>query len=286
MKRKALGRGLSALIPTDDAPAAKARDDFFICPIEQVEPQPGQPRRYFDSDRLAELVQSIKEQGLVQPLIVRQIGKRRYQLIAGERRWRASQQAGLHDVPVVVRKADDLQAFELALVENLQREDLNPIEEAEAFQRLLEEHQYSQEQVAEKVGKDRSTVANSLRLLRLPEVAQRALIAGLVSAGHARALLALEKPRPISRALKQVLDGKLSVRQTESLVRKQLSDDSDATEKKKPPQASANVQDLQERLSRALGTRVTLTARGKKGKIEIHYSSLDQLDHLLEVLLP
>lgn len=292
MKRKALGRGLSALIPEEPAAKAKRKaagtpgstqsaGDYFLCPIERIRPQKGQPRRYFDEDRLEELVQSIREQGLVQPLVVRPERNGDFTLIAGERRWRAAQRAAMHEVPVVIRDADDQQAFELALVENLQREDLNPVEEAEAFQRLIDDVGYTQDEVAARVGRDRSTVANSLRLLKLPEVAQRALIAGLISSGHGRALLAFDKPRQVQRALKQIVDRQLSVRQAENLVRKERAE-------AKPSKASpsANAQDLQDRLSRALQTRVRLHGNDKRGRIEIHYGSLDELDRLLEVLLP
>ncbi|MBW2733477.1 MAG: ParB/RepB/Spo0J family partition protein [Deltaproteobacteria bacterium] len=293
MSRKALGRGLSALIPSEPKskastnlepgapPPPPSAGDYFLCPIERVHPQKGQPRRFFDEQRLEELVQSIREQGLVQPLIVRTDRNGDFTLIAGERRWRAAQRAALHEVPVVIRDANDQEAFELALVENLQREDLNPVEEAEAFQRLIDDVGYTQDEVAARVGRDRSTVANSLRLLKLPEVAQRALIAGLISSGHGRALLALDKPRQIQRVLKQVVDKRLSVREAESLVRKQRAD-------AKPANAapSANMQDLQERLSRGLQTRVRLHGSGERGRIEIRYGSLDELDRLLEVLLP
>jgi len=283
MKRKALGRGLSALIPDARSDSSGAGGDYFLCPIERISPSKGQPRRYFDQERLAELVTSIKEQGLVQPLVVRPArdGKS-YKLVAGERRWRAAQKAGLHEVPVVIRRVDDLEAFELALVENLQREDLNPIEEAEAYKRLIEEHGTTQEQLAAKLGKDRSTVANSLRLLRLPDAVQRALVAGAISTGHARALLALERPKLTQRALRQVIDRELSVRETEAMVRKiQRGPATPAT-----PPPSTEAKDLEQRLARALQTRVKLRARATgRGRIEIHYGSLDELDRLLEVLL-
>lgn len=290
-QRKALGRGLDALIPAADPPRRASPNTpkpkqieggFFICPIERIIPQRGQPRSFFDEEQLQELAQSLREQGVVQPLIVREIKGGLFELIAGERRWRAAQKAGLHEVPVVVRNADDLQAFELALVENLQRQDLNPVEEAQAYLRLLEEYGYTQEQLAERMGKDRSTIANSLRLLKLPEVAQRAVIAGVVSGGHARALLTLEKTRPIQRALKNVIDKNLSVRQTEDLVRKIKHQD------EKEPKAvkeSANIKDLERRLSRSLKTKVSISGSNNKGKIEIRYASLDELDRLLEVLL-
>ncbi|PID38701.1 MAG: chromosome partitioning protein ParB [Proteobacteria bacterium] len=294
-KRKALGRGIAALIPSADAPSSppdretrSAAGELYLCPIERVRPQRAQPRRYFDEDALEELAQSIREQGVVQPLIVRESDDGDFELIAGERRWRAAQRAKLHEVPVLIREASDLETFELALVENLQRQDLNPIEEAEAYQRLLDEHGYTQEQLADRVGRDRSTVANALRLLKLPEVGKRALVAGSIAAGHARALLALEKARPIQRALKSVVDKQLSVRQTEALVRKLKAPAEEGKDERLSSSSgpSANMRDLQERLSRALATRVVMHGDAKKGRIEVHYASLDELDRLLEVLMP
>ena len=298
MKRKALGRGLSALIPEiEKAPApapvpapvpvatarpANSGEGYFLCPIEQIEPTRDQPRHYFDEARLAELVQSIKEQGLIQPLVVRPLDKNRYAIIAGERRWRAAQKAGLHNVPVMIRKLDDLQAFEIALVENLQRADLNPIEEAEAYQRLLDEHSYTQEALAKRVGKDRSTIANGLRLLKLPPRAKKAVISGAVSAGHARALLSLDQAKLANRALDEVVKGGLSVRQTETLVRRlqQAPKEAQATEK------SANVRDLEDRLTRSMKTRVRLVpGKGQSGRLEVSYGSFDELDRITELLL-
>ena len=297
MKRKALGRGLAALIP-DPPPAtggpaatAKGRDgsssatrDYFLCPIEQIKPSGSQPRRFFDEESLRELVVSVRQYGVVQPLVVRP-GRPRgsYVLIAGERRWRAAQKAGIHQVPVVIREVSDGDAFEMALVENIQREDLNPIEEAEAYQRLIDERSYSQEKLAGRVGKDRSTIANSLRLLRLPDSAKRALVAGTVTTGHARALLGLEQPAAIGKALRRVVQRALSVRQTEALV-KALRDG--PPRRDEPAEESANVRNLERRLTHSLKTRVKLSQRGTdRGRIEIHFGSLDELDRLLEILL-
>jgi ParB family transcriptional regulator, chromosome partitioning protein len=278
-QRKALGRGLAALIPTSVRPASS---DYFVCPIEKIQLSKTQPRRYFDEQRLAELAASIREQGVVQPLVVRPVAGGNYMLIAGERRWRAAQSAGLHEVPVVIRSVNDLQAFELALVENLQREDLNPIEEAEAYQRLIAEHGYTQEQLGERLGRDRSTLANSLRLLKLPEAVQQALVAGALSPGHARALLALEKASQQIATLKQVTKAELSVRQTEALVKRLRT----PTAPKPAVAPSANLRDVQERISRALKTRVRLiTSSRGRGRIEIAFNSLDEFDRLLEILL-
>lgn len=281
MKRKALGRGLDALIPVAEPRAAGPSGDYYLCPIERIQHQPGQPRQYFDEARLEELAASIREQGVVQPLLVRPGRNGSFVLVAGERRWRAAQRAGLREVPVVIRSVSDRQAFEMALVENLQREDLNPIEEAEAYRRLLEEHGYTQEQLAERLGRDRSTLANSLRLLKAPEPLQQALISGALSPGHARALLGLEKPALMKDALRRVVSKGLSVRQAEALVRRWRRPPAAP-----PPARSPNVRDVEERLSRALKTRVRLVSRGKeRGRLEINYSSLDELDRLLEVLL-
>lgn len=281
MKRKALGRGLSALIP-DARPGDRGRSaDYFLCPIERIQPNKSQPRRYFDEDQLAELVASVREQGVIQPLVVRPGRGESFMLVAGERRWRAAQKAGVREVPVVIRDVSEAEAFELALVENIHRADLNPIEEAEAYQRLLEEHGHTQEQLAARLGKDRSTIANALRLLKLPAATQRAVRAGSLSPGHARALLPLQRAAPIDKAMRQVVSRGLSVRQTEALVRK-LSQ----PEPPRPRAPSPNERDLQERISRSLKTRVRLVTGTKgRGRIEISYSSLDELDRLLEVLL-
>ena len=324
-KRKALGRGLGALIPAaapngasgagasgSDGAASVAvhaypvrpsggstRSEFFLCPIEELAPSRDNPRQRFDEERLAELAESIRSQGLVQPLVVRALTAEdpkpqagiRFVLIAGERRWRAAQKAGLRDVPVVVKDVSAASAFELALVENLQREDLNPMEEAEAYRRLSDEFGYTQEELARRVGKDRATVANSLRLLKLPGKARELVIAGQLSMGHARALLGLESVAAVEAGAAQVVGKQLSVRQTEDLVRRlqrgQASDgkrgsthsaEGDAAPKEKSPA----VRDVEERLQRALGTRVQLNQASKtSGTIEIHYHSLDELDGLM-----
>ena len=282
-KRKALGRGLSALIPDSPGDQGGSRD-YFVCPIEQILPGDNQPRKVFDSDRLSELAGSIKELGVLEPLIVRADGDGRYQLVAGERRWRAAQKAGLHEVPVVIRDVSDLQAIEMALVENLQREDLNPIEQAVAMSGLVEEHGYTQEQLARRLSKDRSTVANTLRLLRLPDLARQALAGGAISAGHARALLGLDTPEAMEQALAMVLERSLSVRQTETLIKRLRQPPPEPSDEQAP--ITPNVRDLQQRLSESLKTRVRLHATSKKrGRIEISYSSLDELDRLLEVLI-
>lgn len=287
-KRRALGRGLDALIPQSAAPSpppvalAPVRRDYFLAPIEEVHPSPEQPRQAFSEQSLEELAQSIRSEGVIQPLIVRQRAEGGFWLIAGERRWRAAQRAGLHDVPVVVREATAASAFELALVENIQRADLNAIEEALAYRRLCDEHGYTQEQVADRVGKDRTSIANSLRLLKLPAFVRSLVQDGTLGMGHARALLALEEPAAIETAARQVRDRSLSVRATEELVRRAR----EPRPSRREPEKSASVRDVEQRLTRALGARVVLQDRGQNrgGSIEIRYANLDDLDRILNRL--
>ena len=291
-KPKALGRGLSALLPTTPSPSnvstlpAPARRDYFECAIEDVHPWREQPRKIFDGDKLKELAETIKRQGVVQPLVVRARAENEgggFVLIAGERRWRAAQLAGLKSVPVVVQNVSAKDAFERSLVENLQRADLNPLEEAEAYERLIAEHSYTQEQVAERVGKDRTTVTNMLRLLKLPPPVRNRVASGELPMGHARALLGLDDAAAIERAAAQVISKGLSVRQTEELVRKER----DGGKKKAPrPEPSASVKDLEARLQQRLGTKVRFNQKStSSGTIEIEYASLDILDGILEKLL-
>jgi ParB family chromosome partitioning protein len=291
-KRQALGRGLAALIPgarppeapaATPAPAGRAADGLRTLAIEDVHPAPGQPRKQFDDARLDELAASIKAQGIIQPLVVRLREGGGYELIAGERRWRAAQRAGLHEVPAVVRDVAEKRAFEMALVENLQREDLNPIEEAQGFERLIEEFGYTQEALAGRVGKDRSTVANALRLLRLPTPVRTLVVEGRLQMGHARALLGLEQAEAIERLARRVVARDLSVRQVEALVKNERDGGNTKTV---PAAPSASARDLGERLSRALGTRVRVVESGPgKGHLEVSYHSLDQLDAVLARIL-
>jgi ParB family chromosome partitioning protein len=291
-KRKALGRGLSALIPggTSISPSSSnLRPDFFECAIEEIAPSPDNPRQLFDEAKLVELTESIRQQGLVQPLVVRERPANEgggFLLIAGERRWRAAQKAGLRSVPVVVKEVAPAAAFELMLVENLQREDLNPIEEAEAYHRLTNEFGYTQEQLAERVGKDRATVANSLRLLKLPKGVLERVARGELSMGHARALLGLETVSSIERAAARVIAKQLSVRQTEALVQRERKEREAPSGHHPPLTPSAGIRDLEARLERALGTRVKVVQKDvQSGRLEIDYHSLDQLDTILEKIL-
>jgi ParB family chromosome partitioning protein len=290
-KRKALGRGLAALLPgaAPPAPAPETRaparpgDGLRTVAIEEVHPSPSQPRKSFDDARLGELAESIRAQGIIQPLVVRARDAGGYELIAGERRWRAAQRAGLHEVPVVIREIAAQRAFEMALVENLQREDLNPIEEAEGYQRLVAEYGYTQESLAARVGKERSTVANSLRLLKLPAGVRGMVVGGQLGMGHARALLGLEAEEAILRLARQTVARDLSVRAVETLVRKER----EPAKTEAPPRQSSAARDLTERLQRALGTKVRLVEDGPgRGHIEVHYASLDQLDAVLAKILP
>jgi len=289
VKRKALGRGLGALIPKQGAQQEKTEEvsskDFFNCPVERIRPATRQPRQRFDEEAMAELAESIRAQGVIQALVVRPAKEDgRFVLIAGERRWRAAQRAGLREVPVVIRQVSAKQAMEMALVENLQREDLDPVEEAEALGIMLEEHGYTQEQLATRLGRDRSTIANALRLRKLQAPAREALLAGEISAGHARALLGIDNRDVLLQVLKKIKAGGLSVRQTEALV-KQVKAGGGKQEQKPAPQVSANVRALEERLTRSLKTRVKVKGKGSRGKLEISYGSLDELDRILAVLL-
>jgi len=299
-KRRALGRGLAALIPaaaepepkpivaqvTEPVPTARPANGLAKIPIEEIHPSNVQPRQVFEETALNELAASIREQGIIQPIAVRPRKAGGYEIIAGERRWRAAQRVGLHEVPAVIVNVETNRAFEMALVENLQRADLNPIEEAEGFQRLIAEFSYTQEKLATRVGKDRSTVANALRLLRLPEKVRALVTDGRLSMGHARALLGLEQPIAIEQLARQAVARNLSVRAVETLVRKARPGQDPAPERL-PPKASSAVRDLTDRLQKGLGTKVKVAESGPgQGHLEIYYHSLDELDRLLARLLP
>ena len=280
-KRRALGLGLDSLLPVSAPKSGYGDKNVFSCPIERIVPQKGQPRQHFAPHALDSLAASIREHGLLEPLVVRKIGEDKFELVAGERRWRASQKAGLKEVLVVVKDVSTARAFELALVENVQREDLNAVELAEALDRLVQEHGYTQEALAQRIGKDRTTVANSLRLLKLPMRVRQKVVNGELSEGHARALLGETDSKRLEALADRVVQGKLSVRATEALVRAARS----AGAGTKPAEKSASVRDLEARLARALGTRVEVRDRGKGGELVIPYTDLDALDRLLDRLL-
>lgn len=279
-KRQALGKGLGALIPGGEE--ASVHGELMLVPADEVFPNPGQPRLRFEEAALQELADSIKEQGVLQPLLVRRVPGG-YELIAGERRLRASRIAGLDRIPVLCRRVEDEKKLELALIENIQRENLNPIEEAQAYRELQSINKYTQEEVARRVGKDRATVANSLRLLALPDFVKRELVRGKISAGHARALMPLKDERSIKSMLARILGSGLSVRDVERSVTRQLSKDrKDApADRKETPE----YRDLENRLTRKLGCQVRIHGSGKGGRLEIRYSNLDELNLVVERFL-
>lgn len=277
-KKKGLGKGLGALIPGADL-LARTGDQFFYCEIEDITPNPYQPRQNVRDKAFNQLVDSVRERGILQPLLVRST-EGGYQLIAGERRWRAAQVAGLQRVPVIIKESAEPESFELALIENIQRKDLNPIEEGEAYRRLHQEFQLSQEKIAKKIGKDRSTVANMIRLLKLPDKIRNDIVDGVLSMGHARALLALPATDAQLRARNTIVKRSLSVRETEKLIQDLL--------KKKKKVKPAKPLDSQsraiiDRLIRHFGTKVNIARRGKRGKIEIEFYSDEDLQRILDL---
>ncbi len=284
-KRRALGKGLDSLLPrvqASPAPELEGGRPREI-PLDQIDHNPFQTRSTVSQEQLAELAASIAANGVVQPVLVRPVAGGRFQLIAGERRWRASQIAGKTTVPAILRQVSDEQAMEITIVENLQRADLNPMEQARAFERLSREFQMTQEQMAQRTGKDRASVANFLRLLRLPQSVQASVESGELSFGHARALIALQQPEEMEKAARRIVDHSLSVRQTESLVQ-ELIDPSRRPKKgpKAPAPIDANVRDAQERLQRALGLKVTIEDHNGRGKVIIQYARLEDFDALME----
>lgn len=293
--KKALGKGLAALLPSrpqTPPPAPQATpvpedrptpsSGTLTLPIDRIDPNPLQPRTVFQPDRLRELSQSIEANGIIQPLIVRQIGER-YEIVAGERRWRAARLAGLSEVPVVVQNTANDHLLEVSLIENIQREDLNPIEVAQAFDRLHREHQLSHEDIARRTGKDRTTVTNMLRLLKLPPDVQLLLAEHRISMGHARAILGLQDPDNQRQVAEKVSAQGLSVRQVERLVQKMTSD---RAESEQPKTQDPNVKAAVEELERALGTRVRIVEKNeKRGRIEIEYFSAEELDRLYNYIV-
>ena len=279
MSRQPLGRGLSALIP--EAVGRQTTDRVIGISVDDISPNPYQPRVQLDTEALKELAASIKEKGVVQPIIVRSLGSDKYEVIAGERRLRASRMAGLSEVPSIVREVDDAEAMALAITENIQREDLNAIELARAYSILMSEFDLTQEQLAQALGKSRPAVANTVRLLQLPQEIQDHVLSGRISMGHARALLALEKRNEQISACKRVIELDLSVRQTEKLVQKLLHH---SGTQQRVIARSPEIEAIEDRLRTMLGTQVKIRHGSKKGKIEIEYYSADDLDRITTIL--
>lgn len=281
--KKGLGRGLDIMIPEQINSEIEDETDNVsretLVKINDIEPNKNQPRKKFDEESLQELADSIKQYGVIQPLILQKKG-RFYEIIAGERRWRAARKAGLKEVPAIIKDYSPQEVVEIALIENIQREDLNPIEEAEAYERLLNEYNMTQEELSKSIGKNRSTIANIIRLLALGDKVKEYLINGEISSGHARALLALEDKEIQEKVCKEVIEKSLSVRETESLVKRIQKGDGKAQKVKNEDE---NIQKIEYDLEKILGTKVKLFNKNKKGKIMIEYYSNDELERILEL---
>jgi ParB family chromosome partitioning protein len=283
MATRRLGRGLDGLLPS--APSAAPKPGGATAMIEQLHPNRDQPRRHFDDDALQELADSIAAHGVLEPILVRKRAAGGYEIIAGERRWRAAQRAGVMELPIHVRELSDAVAFEAALVENLQREDLNPLETARAFQRLIDEFGHSQQDVADRVGKNRVTVTNALRLLKLPEEVLDLIDSAQLSEGHGRALLTAPDAGTMKKLARAAVAKRMSVRDLEKLARAAASGTKPESSAKPRKEKSANVRDLERRLSHALGSIVTVEdGPGGKGEVRIAYGSYAELDRLIEQL--
>jgi ParB family chromosome partitioning protein len=284
MTRRALGRGLSALL----SDSAAQGDELLEIDIDLIDPNPDQPRSRFPEEKLNELAQSIRSNGLVQPLLLRRIANGRFQIVAGERRWRAAQRAGLHRVNAVIRSIPDSKLLELALIENIQRQELNPIEEALAYQRLIHNLGLSHDEIARQVGKDRSSITNYLRLLKLPEDVQRMLEDDMISMGHARALLGLDTKDQIKRLANEVVEKKLSVRQTEQAVQalKRASSSPSSRENSTPSGNDANIRAAELKMKKFLEAQVRIIQRSQTGgRIEIQFSSASDLDRIYSIIM-
>jgi ParB family chromosome partitioning protein len=280
-QRKALGRGLSALLGTHETETEELRE----IDINRILPNAQQPRKNFDEDGLNELADSIRAHGVIQPIVVQPLPDSFFQIIAGERRWRASQRAGLLRMPAVIREVGTESSLEIALIENLQREDLNPIEEAQAFEKLIVDLGLTQEEVANRVGKSRATITNTLRLLRLPSEVQSWIGENKLSTGHAKALLSLSEPGAILDAARKIIQGTLSVRQAEALVSRSLKGDAKKDSADAGNVLDPNVTAAIHALELALGTKVTIQENGGKGRIELHFFSFEEMNRLYEGLI-
>ena len=302
MAARGLGKGLDALIPastggaragvkrtgatnTANVTAEKEKGPETMVKITMVEPNREQPRKTFDEESLNELAESIKQFGLLQPILV-QDRKDHYEIIAGERRWRAARLAGLKEVPAIIKEYNSQEVLEIALIENIQREDLNPIEEAQAYQRLITEFKLKQDELAERVSKSRTAITNSMRLLKLCPKVQEMLMDELISSGHARTLLPITDSERQATLAQRIMDEKLSVRETEKLVRALLKDENEEPKEKKKKDDSIFYRDLEEKMKQIIGTKVSIQAKSKKkGKIEIEYYSPEELDRIIELLM-
>ncbi len=277
MSKKGLGRGLGALISS--ANEEPQSGGVIELKINEIEPTVGQPRKKFDDEKLIQLSESIKEHGIVQPIIVRKEDNT-YKIVAGERRWRAARLAGLTSIPVIVKELSNRQVMEMALIENIQREDLNPIEEAEAYEKLINEYNMTQEELSKSIGKNRSTIANIIRLLSLCDKVKEHLINGEITSGHARALLSLDNKELQEKICKEVIEKSLNVRETEKLVKKIQKGE---LKEQKVKNVDENIQKIEDDLEKILGTKVKLFNKNKKGKIMIEYYSNEELERILEL---
>lgn len=281
VKKSGLGRGMAALLSVPE-PVSGQRD-YFVCPIENIRPNRNQPRKHFSAEKLEELAASIREQGVIQPLVVTHKDGF-YEIIAGERRWRAAQKAGIRELPVVVREASEDNILELALIENIQRQDLNAIEESQAYRSLIEQFGLSQEEVAKRVGKNRTTVTNALRLLKLPEEIQHDIVEERLSMGHARALLALESAELQELARSETIKKQLSVRETENLVRRLKTVPSLDRSSKRVQQPDLLMSSLEEQLQKRFQARVAIRkTAGKGGRLEIHFGDAEELTRIIDL---
>jgi len=281
-KKMVLGRGIEALIPDIDPAQSDSSGEYFTCDVRLIRPNPFQPRMRFSQEELDELSRSILEQGILQPLMVRK-AETGYELIAGERRLRAARMAGMNEVPVVIKNVSDGQLLEISIIENIQRQDLNALEEAEAYNRLMDEFHLTQEEVAVRVGKSRSAIANFLRLRQLPEPIKASLLDGTLTMGHARALLGADTPAQQIAAWKAVIAKGLSVRETEALVKRLKNQKSE--DRNSPPKSfDVYLSSLANDLSQDFGTRVKIKRKGRKGRVEIEFYSDDDLDRLIGLL--
>lgn len=290
--KRGLGKGIDAMISGDDTKAKKVVKEVIkevdTIDINKIEPNSNQPRKNFNEDKIHELAESIKQHGLIEPLIVQKGKKGFYTIIAGERRWRAAREAGVKEIPVVVKEYSDQQVMEIALIENIQREDLNAIEEAEAYERLIKDFNLKQDEVAERVSKSRVAITNSLRLLKLDPRVREMIIEDKIKSGHARALLSVTDPEEQYRMAVMIFDNSMSVRETEKMVKKYLADKDKPTKevKKKDTQTELIYKDYEEKLKTVIGTKVNINNKGKgKGKIEIEYFSPDEFDRIIGMMM-